>query len=413
MRPAASVRGVAMIIQRLRPLFSGHGIQVEDLCAELAGRGIDASIITAGLGKAPASEETRGFRIRRLRSDIPGLSRLVGPTRLRSPIFGVRAFFRLWRERRRIDIVHVHTLTDALYTAWLYCRLRRIPLVFEMTLQGTDDPLTIRASDNRLRWIRWALVSRCDGYVAISEALAEAYRQAGLPPERLRVIPQGVDTERFAPAQDADSIRAAVDLPAAAPVLVFVGSLIERKGIDLLLAAWVKIHATFPDALLVLVGKDTFDDNPEAREFLEGHLAALPGAAANNLRRVGLRDNVHQYLQAADVFVFPSRREGFGTVMVEAMACGLPCVVAELPGITDTIFPSAATSSEPAVGIVVAQEDSSGLAQSVLRLLANPSEARSMGAAARHRAVGEFDFDRIGDAYISFYGQLAGARRSG
>ena len=79
-------------------------------------------------------------------------------------------------------------------------------------------------------------------------------------------------------------------------------------------------------------------------------------------------------MQAADVFVFPSRREGFGTVMVEAMACGLPCVVTELPGITDFIF---GASGER--GVIVQQEDDRALAAAVVSVLADPARSARIG----------------------------------
>jgi len=398
---------IAMVIQRLRPYFSGQGVQVEELCRELARRDSKVVIVTAVRGQHPPIEEVNGYRVRRIRSDIRGIPATATRPRFWAPIFALRNFVYLWRQRHSIDLVHVHTFHDALYTSWAFCRMTRRPILFEMTLLGADDPIAVRESRNFLHRLRYAIFRRCDGYVAISVALAESYRQEGMPLDRLRIIPQGVDTKRFCPTTEGDALRDELGLPSEAPVLVFVGSLIERKGFDVLLAAWREIHRSCPQAHLLLVGKGEFPDDPGASRFLAEQLAALEPSAAENLHQVGVVQDVETHLQAADIFLFPSRREGFGTVMVEAMACGIPCVVAKMPGITDSIF-----NEGGADGIVVPQEDPTALAAATGRLLANPKRAREIGSAARQRAVQVFSIETIADAYVEFYSDLLKTRRA-
>ena len=186
-----------MVIQRLRPLFAGQGVQVEVLCRELASRGVSTTIVTAGHGPQPRWEAIDGYRVRRLRADIPGLSRWLRPGRFRSEIFGIRTFFWLLLHGWRTEIIHAHAQSDALYTTWLFSRLRRLPLIFEMTLLGTDDARAFAGKANRLARLRNAVFRRCDGFVAISPALARAYQESGLPPDRLRLIPQSVDIAEY------------------------------------------------------------------------------------------------------------------------------------------------------------------------------------------------------------------------
>jgi glycosyltransferase involved in cell wall biosynthesis len=407
-----SIRGakparVAMVIQRLRPYFSGQGVQVEELCRELARRNSEVVIVTAVRGQHPPIEEVNGYRVRRIRSDIPGVPATATRTRFWAPIFALRNFMYLLRHRRSIDVVHVHTFHDALYTSWAFCRLTRRPILFEMTLLGTDDPMAVRQSRNFLHRLRYAIYRRCDGYVAISAALAESYRREGMPDDLLRIIPQGVDTERFCPSAAGGALREKLGLPPDTPVLVFVGSLIERKGIDVLLAAWRQIHRSYPTAHLLLVGKNDFPEDAGASRFLADQVAALEPGAAENLHQIGLVEDVETYLQAADIFLFPSRREGFGTVMVEAMACELPCVVAEMPGITDSIF-----TAGNAAGIVVQQEDHGALAAATEQLLASPERAREIGRAARQRVAQVFGIETIADAYLDFYADVLKTRRT-
>lgn len=399
-----AISDVTMVIQRLRPMFSGQGVQVEELCRELARRGLRVTILTAGHGPQPRWESIDGYRVRRLRCDIPGLSRWLRPGRFRSEIFGLKTMLWLLLHGWRTTLVHAHALSDALYTSWLFTRMRGVPLIFEMTLLGTDDARSFAHGTNRFAGLRNAVFRRCDGFVAISPALAEAFEESGLPTDRLRLIPQAVDTERFRPADDKRSLRRRLGLPTDGSILVFVGSLIERKGIDLLLNAWASLHARRPDLSLLLVGVNEFPEDAAAAAFLRRHLERLPEAARARLFQTGMEEAVEDYLRAADVFVFPSRREGFGTVMIEAMACSLPCVVADLPGITDFIF-----AGDEAAAVVVPQDDAAALGTAAEALIADPERAAAVGAAGRRRAVERFAISRIAGDYLDFYGALSGS----
>jgi glycosyltransferase involved in cell wall biosynthesis len=393
-----------MVIQRFRPLFSGQGEQVELLCRVLARRGVEATILTSAYADPTSTDTCEGYRVVRLKA-APRRQGHTDPSRLHGPVFGARVLGYLVTHGG-FDVVHVHALTDALYTSWLWCRARRRPLVFEMTLVGADDAVSIMAARDTLASLRRSIFRRCDGYVAISPALEARCREAGLPPDRVRGLPQGVDVTRFRPAEDRRAHRARLGLPASGPVLVFVGSLIHRKGIDVLVRAWEGIHAARPDAHLVLVGQNTFGAGSAEAGFLEAQKARLPSAAAQHVHELGVRPDVSDVLRAADLFVFPSRREGFGTAMIEAMASGLPCIVAEQPGITDFVF-----RGEGGSGIVVPQDDDRAVTRAALELLTSPERAAAMGLEARRRAVDEFDIEHIADRYVAYYADLIAAAR--
>lgn len=391
---------IAMIIQRFRPAFSGQGIQVEILTQALARRGIDVSIVTAVAGRGRTVEHLEGYSVVRLGADPPRFLPVRWHQRSRGAAFAARVFSFLESDGS-YDIIHVHALTDALYSSYAWCWWHDIPLVFEMTLLGDDDASTLLSTRHRLAWLRRRVFRRCDGYIAISPALQERYREAGLPPNKLRLVPQGVDLNSFAPSENRLAAREALGLPAHGPVLVFVGSLIHRKGIDVLLRAWSEVSEARPDANLVLVGRNRFPEDSSDARFLKEQLAQVPARAVERLHQPGVRDDVDRWLQAADLFVFPSRREGFGSVMIEAMACSLPCIVTEQPGITDFIFGAAGDR-----GIVVPQEDHAGLAAAALEMLRNPQAAAHLGLAARDDVIRRFDIEQITKRYLSFYADL-------
>jgi glycosyltransferase involved in cell wall biosynthesis len=398
---------VVMVIQRFRPYFSGQGVQLEELSRALVRRGAEVTVVAARRGRdAPREERSHGVSIRRLRCDLPGRGDSRLRRRLWSPTFALRTFLHLLAGAAPIDLIHVHGANDALYAAWAFGRLRRVPVLFEMTLMGVDDPPSIRDSRKWFAGLRYAAYRRFTGYVAMSPALAEAYREAGLPEHRLRTIPQGVDVARYRPAHDRAALRDELGAADDEPVLIFVGSLVGRKGIDLLLAAWAQIHRARPSARLWLVGRDRFEDDLDAERFLRGCLAKLSPSALGRIRRLGVRDDVHRFLQAADLFLFPSRREGFGTAIIEAMGCGVPCIVGELPGITDFIFAGVAPDAACPDGVVVPQENPTALADAALTLLSAPDRAVAIGASGRKRVLQQFDIERVTERYLSWYAEL-------
>ena len=398
---------VAMVIQRFRPHFTGQGRQLELLCRTLVKRGIKPTVITSAYGDSTSEELIDGYRVIRLHAGIPGPWGTEFRNRIQGPVFAVRTFAYLNRGRP-FDLVHVHALTDALYGSWTWARCSGKPVLFEMTLLGVDDAVTALASPHHLALFRHAIVRRCDGYAAISPALERRYHDAGLPRSRVRLLPQGVNVHDFKLSPETTNVRYELGVSPHSPLLIFVGSLIRRKGIDVLLKAWKTLHRVHGDAHLVLVGRNTFPKHDPDASFLREQLTSLSSTCASHVHQMGVRDDVARLLLAADLFVFPSRREGFGTVMIEAMASGLPCVVTKQLGITDFIF-----NENGSTGTVIPQEDHAALATAVSRMLSNPTSAAEIGRAARRRAVARFDIEDLVERYIDFYSDLTLKRRTG
>lgn len=220
----------------------------------------------------------------------------------------------LCREER-VDVLHVRglgMLMDGALAAQL-CPTTRLAFSFH----GLDSDAA-RMGAMRKRGLRWSL-ARCAARWAVSEsAAADVADLLGEPEDSFAVMPNGVYTERFAPATDRREARTRLRLPQDRVICLCVANLKPVKGQDVLLAAarlrpeW-REHVT-----IVLAGGDYMDGQLQA--------TAARGLPGYDIRFVGEVSDVLPYYHAADVFVLPSRSEGLSNAMLEAMACGLPVV---------------------------------------------------------------------------------------
>jgi glycosyltransferase involved in cell wall biosynthesis len=177
---------------------------------------------------------------------------------------------------------------------------------------------------------------------------------------------------------------------------VFTGRLVRSKGLPTLLRAWRQVIAQRPDALLLLVGAgglDMHNCEAELRDYVREH------GLESSVRFAGAVNNVHEYLQASDLFVFPSEREAFGISVIEAMASGLPVVSTAVDGIRDVIRPGIDAT-------VVPPRDEAALAAALARVLALDETIVAMAAAGRARALAEFSSDSVVEAYRAMLAAL-------
>lgn len=227
---------------------------------------------------------------------------------------------------------------------------------------------------------------RCARVVAISQAIAGILRGAGLPAERLAVIPSGIDPARFAGADRARA-RAALGLPDDAVAVLCVAALEDHKDHATLLRAWERA-AQDPRAHLLLAGEGSL------RGALEGVCARLP-----RVRLLGFRDDVPDLLAAADVFALTSHMEGLGTAVMDAMCCGLPVVATRAGGIPELI-------ADGVDGVLAPARDAEAIAAALSALIADPARRAALGGAARAAAARRFLAAAMVDAYVDLYDRI-------
>lgn len=283
----------------------------------------------------------------------------------------------LWRlgallRRRRVDIVHAY-LYDASLAVRVAGRLVGVPVVLTSTRAslGYLSPLAWWVDRVTARW--------CDRVIAVSASTARfVVEKEGIPTEKVVVISNGVDLERFRP-QDAASARHAFGIPADAFVVSCVGRLHEHKGHPDLFGALAMIRNDIPRLVCLIAG-----EGPE-----HSALAALVRSLGLDdvCRFLGAVDDVRAVYAAADVTVLPSYFEGMPNTVLEAMAMARPVVATAVDGSVELVRPNE-------TGLLVAPGDSAALAAALLALARDAPRRRDMGMRARGLAESEHSFAR-------------------
>ena len=277
----------------------------------------------------------------------------------------------------RVRVVHAHFGYRAPDVIGL-CRRRRLPLV--VSLHGHDATAFAR------RWPHHydALLPEAAAWVVPSRFLADAAEGLGAPADRIQVIPVGVDTAWFTPTP----------LPDGPPTVVFVGRLVEKKGVDVLLDAWPSVRSAVPDARLVVVGEGPLADL--VRDGSEGVEHRVPEVA----RRAA---QVRDALREATVVATPSRTTADGDVEscllvnLEAQASGRPVVTTRHGGIPEFV-------EDGASALLVPEGDAPALADALVDVLRVPGRL-SGGPAVAAR----FDVRDCTERVDALYDRLAGS----
>ena len=203
----------------------------------------------------------------------------------------------------------------------------------------------------------------------------------------------GVDTNRFCPdANMRDEVRSDLSISSEQFVILFLGRLNRDKGVLDLGVAFTDIALKRSNVVLVLVGAE--------EDVLFEQIQQIFGLGIiERVHRVSFTNNPERYMAAADVFCLPSYREGFGQVIIEAGAGGVPSVASRIYGITDAV-------EEGKTGLLFTAGDISGLTQSLLKLIDGPFLRQEMGDAARARALELFPSHKITEEMLKFYTDL-------
>ncbi len=329
----------------------------------------------------------------------------------------------LWRHRHHYDVIHLHQLGMLAFPVALVCWMTGKPLVVSVRAAGSGKTsgssgkalLLAGPLDPKTPWLQFngrtqiagdleglerlgkpiarlthALLRHISAVLVILSVQTRAYLAAHdflLPDTRL--IPNGVDLTRFTPIDEGTFGQQ------PAIVVVCVARLDYQKGIDVLLQAWRLVQREVPQGRLIIVGSGP----------LQAQLELLAQALhiQHSIEFAGLQHDVPAQLHQGSLAVLPSRCEGMSNAILEAMACGLPCVATRVSGCEDLI-------QHGVNGLLVASEDYQGMAQALLTLLRDPLLARTYGQAARATVERHYARERVIDQYVNLYQTIVSRR---
>jgi len=291
-------------------------------------------------------------------------------------------------------------------------RLRGIPSTHNTSMMPGPLPTTIFGK-LRLKTVGRAFFNGLAQLIPQTRSIERFFRSyLNVSPARIKVIGNGVNCVRFSPADAKTKLaaRQRLGLPAEASVVLSVGSLVPRKGMDLLIRAWGTVLKVLPNAHFAIAGsvgrRSTFMD---AAATLDSYttdtlrlIENLPDPKSIVLSACEV-ENVLDYYHAADVFVFASEREGLPNVVLEAMACGLPCLLSPYEG-----FPE--NGEELGVEgrhFLKCERKEGAFADGLVRLIGDASLRASLGDAARDLMLQTQNLDTILDQWAAMYHRIA------
>lgn len=229
--------------------------------------------------------------------------------------------------------------------------------------------------------------------------------ELGLAPRhKVRVIAEGsangIDVGRFSPnpenSRAAAAFRSSAGIPENAPLVGFVGRISRDKGLAELLGCWPLIRKRHPGACLALIGENECAESGEKTLFEA--LRRLPGVHV-----AGQMSGLERVFPAFDLLLLPSHREGFGVVVLEAAALGVPTVGFSVTGMKDSVVPGE-------TGQLVAFGDVAGLADATCAYLSDPGLRARHGDAGRRRVSERFRREQVWEGYLAAYRELASER---
>jgi glycosyltransferase involved in cell wall biosynthesis len=379
--PGAAGLRAALAIQTFWPLIGGAELQLERLLPHLAERGVGTEVLTRAVEGRPRSERIAGSVVHR--------TRVSGESPLASIVYVAGALAHLLRRRSRIDLVHAH---GALSPATIALGARLLGLPCLVTVLGTGDRGDLaRLARKPLGGLRAGLLCRWAWFAALNAEAREELLASGVPAERIFALPNGVDLGVHRPATAQERVRGREQLGLATErfVRVFVGRLHPVKDVDTLLEAAARV----PELELVVVG-----DGPE-RARLEAKARRL--GIARRVRFHGFSSRVVDVLRASDAFLLSSHGEGMSNALLEAMACGLPCLVSRSVGGARELLGEGR-------GILVTDGDPAAWAEAIHRLVDQPALRSALGGAAADFVAGTLSLEAGADGLARAYATIAG-----
>ena len=388
---------VFMLLDRYLPVIGGTELQASRLATALQARGHSINIVTRRLATdLPIEETLNGIQVHRLSP--------VGLSHFANAVIVVRVFLYLISQRHNYDLIHVHGVGPLGLAALLATKLTHKPVLIKVAAYGNLSRIDHAGiSPNRYtRFVRrillptslwnWWLHQTSAIVVLGRETLNEAVA-LGLG-DRTVHIPNGVDTSQFRPLPlpERMALRHMLGIADNERILLFTGRLVRGKRLDTIVEALPELVEKLPHARLWLAGSGALQSDDVTEELQQ---AIIQLGLTDKVQFLGAVIQVEQYLQAADLFIFPSQKEGMPNALLEAMACGLPVIASDIDAVRDVaddelirFFP---------VG------DSDTLAKAIISTISAPKATQVAAERARKHVETTFSLSSVASKYEAVY----------
>lgn len=307
----------------------------------------------------------------------------------------------MYNARGEVDLVHGHSGYAAYaWVTYLLCKIVRCP-----GLQTVYCPLT-KGTGLKGLFLNTVIarypLNRMDSIIAMSQNISDSLVAAGVDKNKIRIIPNGIDTERYKPDNNVQiRIRDLLGIEKDTKIILFVGNLSESKGLDVLFEAMPYIVARDKKSRLVVTLELEHEGFKERWQKLIARARTL--GFERYIVRLGIIDFMLQLMAASDLVVAPYRNtigpSDYPLAIMEAMSVGTCVVGTEVGGIPELI-------EDGVTGRLVKSEDVHGLAEVLSELLKTPEICKQMGKKARRRVKDLYSIDKVAERHLNFYKQI-------
>ncbi|MBW4575254.1 MAG: glycosyltransferase [Aphanothece sp. CMT-3BRIN-NPC111] len=382
---------ILMIAPYLGSIYGGTSKVVRELAQELSCLGVRVDIITTnanGYGKLDCPINVwiteKDYRVQYFncwyRND-----------------FIVSLSFINWLSSHAIDydLVHSHTAFAPIVSLahWI-CQLRQIPYI--MTPHGMLEPwaLSYKAYKKRIYYSIFEKPALQQASAIQVLATSEANNVNFLGVKRpIAVVPNGIHRQEFEVLPETEIFYKKFPNTLNKTLILFLGRVDPKKGLDLLAPAFAVVHNQFPQTHLVVAGPDSIGFMPTAQSYF-AQVGCLDAVTFTGMITGSLK---HAALGAASLYVAPSYSEGFSMSVLEGMASGLPCVIT-----TGCNFPEAAAAQAAHIVSIDAQ----AIADALIYCLKNPEQAKEMGDRARQFIFQNYTWEKAAKKLIQLYSKI-------
>ena len=379
---------ILLISPTLSADYGGPSKCVLELAHELHRNGIITDVVTAVSEK---TDHPRDWQIKEETYRIKEFSRFA----TNKFVFSPSLIWWLFNHAADYDIVHLHTLFSPtiLICEWI-CRLRGIPYI--ITLHGMLEPwaLSHKAAKKKLyfKLFEKRALQKARVVHALTNSEADSVRRLGVKTE-IMIVPNGIEKGSFQVLPDTQILFDRFPEIKGKTILLFLGRLNPKKGLDLLASAYALVRQRFPQTHLVLAGPDSDGFLPKVKEYFNKSgcldFVTFTGMLTGPMKLAALH--------SASVYVAPSYSEGFSVSILEGMASGLPCVIT-----TGCNFPEAAD----AMTAYVVEADTIKIADAINECLGDISKAKQMGSRARQFIFKRYTWEKVSHEFIEIYKKI-------